>query len=157
MGLRSNKSEEVVRQYALALNTLDLKPIVHLLHPEFKFVYRMLNGSGHGIRTDVRYIGHLYKTFEAMKADGITEIKTDFFYSDIDGEKILCIKLLPPHSREIIFPMDFQLIDEVKNKIPLTDVCLLPRVIKGLLCKVECYQSMQAFNSYVEGTFKRLN
>ena len=124
MSTQSEKSEQVVRQYAKALETMDLKPIAFMLHPEFKFVYRIAQGKGHGIRTDVRYIGHLYKTFEAMKEEGLS-IKTDFFYSDIDKEKILCIKLLPPHDRRIIYPMDFQIADWARNpRVPQGEVFL---------------------------------
>ena len=159
MSTKSQKSEDVVRQYALGLSTLNLELIADILHPEFKFVYRLSNnsaGSGHGIRTDVRYIGHLYKTFLAMKKEGLS-IKTDFFYTDIDGEKILCIKLLPPHDRRVIFPMDTQIREDARNYLPVGDVFMLPRVKHGLLCKIECYTSIESFNGYVAGSFSRIN
>ncbi len=156
MSTESKKAEEIVRQYALGLSTLDLEQIAFILHPEFKFVYRIKNGMGHGIRTDIRYIGHLFKTFLAMKREGLS-IRTDFFYYDVDNSKVLCIKILPLHDRRIIFPMDNQLIQDVRNDIPTGDVFMLPRIKNGLLAKIECYTSMDSFKSNVAGTFSRLN
>jgi hypothetical protein len=169
-------AEAIVRQYAQGLRELDLSLIADILHPEFKFVYRM-GGSwakiiahpdrmveairrvgvdkGYGIRTDIRYVGHLYRTFLAMKKDGVISINTDFFHTDIDGEQILCIKLLPPHDRRMIYPMDEYLREELRRTPPTGEVCMLPRVMHGLLCKIECYDSMEAFNFHVEGTFNR--
>jgi len=174
MTAKSELSEVVVRQYAKGLSELNLDLIAPILHPEFKFVYRIantgirivahpelldavtaLNDRGHGIRTDVRYIGHLYKTFLAMKNEGVTSIMIDYFYSDIDGEKILCIKLLPPHDRRIIYPMDDQLKESFRGNVPKGDVYMLPRVKHGQLCKIECYDSLEAFKSHVKGTFYR--
>jgi len=47
---------DVVKQYALGLSTMNLDLIVPVLDTEFKFVYRINNGGGHGISTDARYI-----------------------------------------------------------------------------------------------------
>jgi hypothetical protein len=126
-----------------------------IAHPSRVNEARLRNpGIGHGIRTDVRYIGHLYKTFLAMKKEGHT-IKTDFFYPKIDGTYMIGIKLLPPHYRGIIFPMDYQAREELRSVLPTGDVFLLPRVKHGLLCKIECYTSMESFNFHVAGTFYR--
>lgn len=140
MSSQSKEAEEVVKQYARGLEYLDLSLIAPILHEEFKFVYRLINGRGHGIRTDVRYIGHLFKTFEEMKSENLS-IKTDFATVQINGENLLCIKLLPPHDRRIIFPMDYQIREDVRNSIPEREVFLIPRVKNKLLCKVECYCS----------------
>src|ERR1035441_8548282 len=111
MSTQSRKSEEIVRQFAEGLRTLDLAKIVSVLAPEFKFCYRLLHiWSGHGITTDVRYIGHMYRTFTAMKAEGITEIKTGLCELEHQDARYLSIKLFPPHDRRILFPMDEQII-----------------------------------------------
>src|ERR1035437_740743 len=133
-------SEEIVMQYSLALNIMDLQPIVPLLDKDFKFVYRVNHDMGHGIKTDVRYIGHLYKTFLEMKNEGLS-IKTELCYLENEGAIYLSIKLLPPHDRRIIFPMDYQIHQTVRSFIPATEVYFLPRIKNGLLCKVECYAS----------------
>ena len=125
MSTQSKKSEEVVKQFAEGLSTLDLSKIAPILAPEFKFCYRLSHVlSGHGITTDVRYIGHLYRTFTAMKAEGITEIKTGFCELEFEGAKFLSIKLSPPHDRRILFPMEEQIIS------------CLPRQKKGFCTKL---------------------
>jgi len=43
MSSQSKKSEEIVRQYAEGLRTLDLSKIAFILAPEFKFTYRLAN------------------------------------------------------------------------------------------------------------------
>ena len=134
-------SEEIVVQYALALSTMDLQPIIPFIDKDFKFVYRVKHDMGHGIKTDVRYIGHIYKTFLEMKREGLS-IKTELCYLENEGAIYLSIKLQPPHDRRIIFPMDFRVHQTVRNFIPDTEVYFLPRIKKGLLCKVECYASI---------------
>lgn len=133
---KQNKiSEECVRQYAKGLNTFDLDLIVPILHPAFKFTYDTWV-IGHGITTDVRYIGHLYKTFLAMKKEGCI-IKTDFFHATIEGEKMLGITIQPPHVREFIYPMDYELTEDARCRLPVGDVYLLPRVRNGMICKIQ--------------------
>ncbi len=139
MSTESNKAEEIVKQYALGLSTMNLDLIVPILYPEFKFVYRTgYNNMGHGITTDVRYIGILYKVFSEMRNEGLS-IDSDFCYLEREGSKYLSVKLLPPHDRRIIFPMEYQIIESAINRVPEGEVYLLPRVKNGLLCKVECY------------------
>jgi len=167
-------AEAVVRQYARGLSKLNLDLIVPILHPQFRFVYRIAmhevviiaptermfdlqeaHGRGYGVKSNIRYIGHLYLTFFEMRKKGITSISTDFFYFEIDGEQILCIRLLPPHDRRIVFPMDTDIREEMRAELPAGEAFLLPRVKHGMLCKVECYPSMRSFNYHVDGTFKR--
>jgi hypothetical protein len=152
MSTQSRKSEEIVRQFAEGLSALDLSKIAFILAPEFKFCYRLdRTSSGHGITTDVRYIGHLYRTFTEMKNEGITEIKTGFCELEHQGAKYLSIKLFPPHDRRILFPMDTQLREEKKAPLPLGDAVLLPRGKEGLLHKVECFNGTKQFLEYHKG------
>ena len=84
-----------------------------------------------------------------MKKEGLS-IKTELFNLEIDGVEYLSIKLMPPHDRRIIFPMDYQLIEKARATLPLGEVFLLPRVKNGLLCKVECYSSISEFHYQYE-------
>jgi hypothetical protein len=127
-----NLSEEVVKKYALGLQNLDLELIASILHPEFKFVYRIGNGMGHGIRTDIRYIGHMFKTFASMRNEGLT-IKTEFCNISVEGVKYLGIRLLPPHDRRVVFPMYLQ------EPLQQSEMIMMLRVKNGQLCKIECY------------------
>jgi len=97
--------QDIIKHYALGLKLRDLKHIYTLLHPQFNFTYPLGKNMGHGIRTDIRYIGHMYKTLNAMKMEGC-EIKTGFCNVEVGNVKNLCIKLHPPHDRRIIYPMD---------------------------------------------------
>lgn len=141
MNLTMNKAfvlaKEVVLKYALTLQTQNLEHIVSLLHPEFKFVYR-LGCSGHGIRTNIRYIGHLYKTFVSMKKEGLS-INPKICIATVEDLDYISILLEPPHDRRIIFPMDERIIPSARNYTPDEEVILYSRVKHGLLCKVECY------------------
>jgi hypothetical protein len=119
---------------------LDLEKIAFILHPEFKFVY-WINYSGNGIRTDIRYIGHLYKTFVSMKKEGLS-IKTEFCYLTVDNVKYMGIKLLPPQDMRIILPMYglyHTISPSFKELLEQTDELLLTKVKNGLLCKIESY------------------
>src|ERR1017187_3342973 len=152
MSTQSKKSEEVVRQYAEGVSTLDLSKIATILAPEFKFSYRLDHiWSGHGITTDVRYIGHLYKTFTAMKSEGVTEIKTGFCELEYQGVKFLSIKLFPPHDRRILFPGDFVCVEQSRARLPMGEAILFPRVKEGLLHKVECFGEFRQFTEYHRG------
>jgi hypothetical protein len=175
MSKQREVAEKIVRQYAKGLSTFDLDLIAPILHAGFKFVYRIGGNGvriiahpsrlreamsrnrdmGYGIKTDIRYIGHLYKVFLELKKQGVSKINTDFFYSEIDNEQILCIKLIPPHYRGIVYPMDYQLREDVRRNLPVGDAFILPRIKHGMLCKIECYDSMEAFNDHVDGTFYR--
>jgi len=157
MGATKQKTaEEIVRQYALGLSTLDLSKFAFLLHPEFKFVYRISNDMGHGIRTDIRYIGHMYKAFYEMKEQGLS-IKTDFCSVEVENVKSFCIKLLPPTYRPIIFPMDFQIKESFRRPVLNGEVLLIPRIENGLLCKVSCYTNERDFKWQVGGTVEGIN
>ena len=152
MSTQSKKSEEIVRQYAEGLRTLDLSKIAFLLAPEFKFTYRLayiLNG--HGITTDARYVGHMYKTFIEMKNEGITEIKTGFCELEHEGAKFLSIKLFPPHDRRILFPMDYQAFSWGLAPIPLGEAILFAKAKEGFLHKIECYNGFNQFLQYRGG------
>ena len=152
MSTQSRKSEEIVRQFAEGLNTLDLSKIAFILAPEFKFCYRLSHVlSGHGITTDVRYIGHLYRTFTAMKAEGITEIKTGFCELEFEGAKFLSIKLSPPHDRRILFPMEEQIISRGQGPTPVGDAILFAKAKEGFLHKIECYNGFDQFLRYQRG------
>ena len=152
MSTQSKKSEEIVRQYAEGLRTMDLSKIAFILAPDFKFTYRLGNiWSGHGITTDVRYIGHLYKTFTSMKNEGVTEIKIGFCELEHKRAKHLSIKLYPPHDKRILFPMDFQLIEQARGRLPLGEAILLPLAKEGLLHKVECFNEISQFIEYHKG------
>jgi hypothetical protein len=152
MSTQSKKSEEIVRQYAEGLRTLDLSKIAFIFERDFRFCYRLGNvWKGHGITTDVRYIGHLYKTFAAMKMEGIHEIKTGFCELEYHEAKFLSVKLFPPHDRRILFPMDNQLFEEARAPMPLGEAVLLPQVKEGLLCKIECFNGTKQFLEYHHG------
>ena len=152
MSTQSRKSEEVVRQFADGLRTLDLAKIAPILAPEFKFCYRLYHiWSGHGITTDVRYIGHMYRTFTAMKAEGITEIKTGFCELEYQDAKYLSIKLFPPHDRRILFPMDEQIISRGQAPIPLGEAILFAKAKEGFLHKIECFNGFDQFLKYHKG------
>ena len=152
MSTQSRKSEEIVRQFAEGLNTLDLSIIAFILAPEFKFCYRLAHTwSGHGIITDVRYIGHLYRTFAEMKNEGITEIKTGFCELEHEGAKFLSIKLFPPHDRRILFPMDGQIISRGQGQTPVGDAILFAKAKEGFLHKIECYNGFSQFLEYRRG------
>ena len=152
MSTQSKKSEEIVRQYADGLSTLDLDKIVPILAPEFKFCYRLGNiWSGHGITTDVRYIGHLYRTFTEMKAEGVTAVKTGFCELEYHEARFLSIKLSPPHDRKILFPMDFQIFNRSRAITPVGEAILLPWVKEGFLHKIECFNGFKQFMEYHRG------
>ena len=152
MSTQSKKSEEIVRQYAEGLGTLDLSKIAFTLAPDFKFCYRLDHvWSGHGITTDIRYTGHLYKTFTAMKLEGVSEIKTGFCELEYHGVNFLSIKLFPPHDRRILFPMDYQIFEQARALMPLGEAVLLPQIKEGLLCKVECFNGVKQFLEYHKG------
>ena len=152
MSTQSKKSEEIVRQFAEGLRTLDLSKIAFILAPEFKFTYRLAHIlSGHGITTDVRYIGHMYKTFLEMKSEGITEIKTGFCELEHDGAKFLSIKLFPPHDRRILFPMDEQIISRGQAPKPAGEAILFAKAKEGFLHKIECYNGFDQFVAYQRG------
>ncbi len=152
MSTQSKKSEEVVKQFAEGLSTLDLSKIAPILAPEFKFCYRLSHVlSGHGITTDVRYIGHLYRTFTAMKAEGITEIKTGFCELEYQDAKYLSIKLFPPHDRRILFPMDEHIISRGQAPIPLGEAILFAKAKEGFLHKIECFNGFDQFLKYHKG------
>ena len=143
MSAASKKSEEVVRQFAQGLSTLDLEMIAFLLRPEFKFIYQIADYSGHGITTDIRFIGHLFKTFTRMKQQGITSIKTDFCDLEIDEAKYLGIRLLPPHEPQILFPMYEQKMKSMEHRLPKGEAILIPTIKDGLLHKMRCCTSLR--------------
>ena len=152
MSTQSRKSEEIVRQFAEGLSTLDLSKIAFILAPEFKFTYRLSHIlSGHGITTDVRYIGHMYRTFLEMKNEGVTEIKTGFCELEHEGAKFLSIKLSPPHDRRILFPMDDQIISRGQGQTPVGDAILFAKAKEGFLHKIECYNGFDQFFEYRRG------
>jgi hypothetical protein len=141
-------AERVVKQYAYGLSTLDLDLIVSILDAEFKYVYRT-GGRGHGISTDVKYIGHLYKTFAMMRMKYLT-IHNDLCYLKYKGVNFLSIKLLPPHERSIIHPMEYQINEKERGGLPEQPVYLLPRVKSDLLCKIECYTAPELYQYGIE-------
>ena len=152
MSSQSKKSEEIVRQYAEGLRTLDLSKIAFILAPEFKFTYRLAYIlSGHGITTDVRYIGHMYRTFYEMKNEGVTEIKTGFCELEHEGAKFLSIKLFPPHDRRILFPMDEQVFSRGMAPSPESEAILFAKAKEGFLHKIECYNGFDQFLGYRRG------
>jgi hypothetical protein len=152
MSSQSKKSEEIVRQYAEGLRTLDLSKIAFILAPEFKFTYRLAYIlSGHGLTTDVRYIGHMYRTFYEMKNEGVTEIKTGFCELEHEGAKFLSIKLFPPHDRRILFPMDEQVFSRGMAPSPEGEAILFAKAKEGFLHKIECYNGFDQFLGYRRG------
>jgi hypothetical protein len=152
MSSQSKKSEEIVRQYAEGLRTLDLSKIAFILAPEFKFTYRLAYIlSGHGLTTDVRYIGHMYRTFYEMKNEGVTEIKTGFCELEHEGAKFLSIKLFPPHDRRILFPMDEQVFSRGMAPSPEGEAILFGKAKEGFLHKIECYNGFDQFLGYRRG------
>ena len=156
MSTQSRKSEEIVRQFAEGLRTLDLSKIAPILAPEFKFCYRLSHIlSGHGITTDVRYIGRLYRTFSPMKAESITEIKTGLCELEYQDAKHLSIKLFPPHDRRILFPMDEQIISMGQAPTPAGEAILFAKAKEGFLHKIECYNGFDQFVAYQRGKVLR--
>lgn len=153
MSADSKKSEAVVKQFAQGLQNLDLEFIAFLLHPEFKFVYRIDTCRGHGIRTDIRYIGHLYKTFLSMKKEGLS-IKTEFCYITIDGVKYFSIILLPPHDRRIVFPMYER--EGCINHVQESKMIMIIKVRHEQIYKIECYTPPE-FEHRVGGIISQYN
>jgi hypothetical protein len=146
--IEAEEAVKVAKQYALGLSTMNLDLIVPVLDTEFKYVYK-IGYRGHGISTDVRYIGHLYKVFSFMKNTGLS-IKTDYCCLEYKGVKFLSIKLLPPHFKSFVHPMEYQLNENLRAILPEQAVYLLPRVKNGLLCKIECYTASELYYYRIE-------
>ncbi len=144
MSKESKEAEKIIRQYGQGLSTLDLELIAPILHPEFKFIYQYLRG-GHGIRTDVRYIGHLFKTFVALKKEG-KSIKVEYCTVVVENVKYLSILIPPLADRRIIYPMEEQLIESVRGFLPKGKALLFCKVQNGLLIKVECFTEQSDFD-----------
>lgn len=93
----------------------------------------------------------MYKTFTAMKAEGVTEIKTGFCELEYEGAKFLSIKLFPPHDRRILFPMDEQIISRGQAPTPIGEAILFAKAKEGFLHKIECYNGFKQFVEYQRG------
>jgi len=140
---QNNKSGAIVRQYARALTELDVDLIRPVLHPKFKFVYRIKDNEEHTVSIR-KYISHLSGTFPAMRAEEVS-IQTEFFSMKINQQERLCIWLLPSHDRRIIYPLDSELAEEARLPVTETKFIMLPKLKDGLLYKIECYNTVGYF------------
>jgi hypothetical protein len=142
------KSDEIVKQFALGLQKLDLELIVFILHPELRFLYR-IGYFGYGITTNIRYIGHLYKTFLSMKKGGIS-IKMEFCYIIKNDFRLLGIKILPPHDSRIIYPNVEQMNCEEKDHLPKAEMAMRFTTKNELICRIKCLE-VYKYNNKDEG------
>ena len=78
--------EKLIRAYAEGLNTLSIEPLMDIFHPEFMVEY---------LRTDLRYIGHLAKTFVIMKLEGKT-LNAEFDWMKTGTYRFPIVRLHPP-------------------------------------------------------------
>jgi hypothetical protein len=127
MKYTKEQEENLVQQYANALSSLNIGIITLWIHPRFKYIYHINNGMRNGLTSDLRYIGHMFKTFFEMKPFQ-QKINVAHCYIERDGILTFSIKLLPPHDRRIIFPLDDQLTENARNPLPDGEVYLLPKI-----------------------------
>jgi len=140
--------EAIVRQFALGLQKQDLELITDIIDPELRFLYR-IGYNGHGITTDIRFIGHLYKTFHSMKKKGIG-INMKFCYVIKSNVRYLAIMLLPPLDMSIVFPAFNQLSDLEKEYYSKQERIMMFTFRNDLICKIVCL-NMQDFKSRIDG------
>lgn len=90
---------QIVRSFVLALNSLDIEPIIQHIHTEFMFKWY----DNLGVRGELRFIGHLTKAFSEIKNEG-GSVNAEFIWLEVGGYRFPSIKLLPAVDKRIIYP-----------------------------------------------------
>ena len=133
-------SEEIVRRYAIALNTLTIEPLVFSLHPIFKYIFPLggVTGINGGLSNELRCLGYWAKTFKSMKLAGEV-IRAELCSVNFEGVKFQSIILHPLHDKRILFPLENRYADRVQHKyLPAGEVLLHCKVKQDLLFRVVC-------------------